>query len=584
MTLDAKTSLGQHGLLGEIAQPGKTQEGGAVARTPEYRRLIESMRVMLAIIAGLLMLDIQSQVKLPLSVSVMGFSVYSIALLWLAAQGSRVVHHRIVYWLDACWFLLLVGLAGTSRSHYFMFLFFPIFFAVWRNGYRLGLEIAAVSGLAALMIFAILEPGISWVRLFALPLSLFIVGPVFVTLARIEASSFIGQEFAARIVETLDSRLDFGSMLPHVMAELGTLFGASSAVLAIQTFDGRRRVICWEAAASTSELSEGAAQQVSSEVLALPSDIGYGYAPARHWWLRAEVNVFGLAPSISPISPSASEREKLASLGELIETQMLMTVPLTNHGVGSMRLLIGGEGMRVDIASLERLTHIVDQIGPSIENAYLRERLATEAAETERARIGRDLHDSALQPYIGLKFALEAVQRRLPADNPVVDDLNRLVAMATDELASMREVISGLRGVPGRGGALLSSAVRRQALRFAQLFGIQVDVEVDGDMPVSRRLAGEIFHLVAEGLSNIRRHTKARHALIKLERSDDTLILTIRNENTDETPETINFQPRSLTERAAELGGSVTVEYTKAATTVIVRVPLQLSKTKVIND
>lgn len=582
MTLDAKTSIGQHGLLGAIAPPGNAPEGRVVARTPEYRRLIESMRVMLAIIAGLLMLDIQPLVKLPLSVSVMGFSVYSIALLWLAAQGSRIVHHRIVYWLDACWFLLLVGLAGTSRSHYFMFLFFPIFFAVWRNGYRLGLEIAAVSGLVVLMIFAVLEPGISWVRLFALPLSLFIVGPVFVTLARIEASSFIGHEFAARIVESLDSRQDFGAMLPDVLAELGKLLDASGAILAIQTFDGRQRVICWESNLSASELSEVAAKRISSDVLALPAGNAYGSAPARHWWART--NVFGLSPSTGTFSPSTSECEKLAALGMLIETQTLMTVPMANHGVGSMRLLVGGGGVRVDIASVESLNHIVDQIGPSIENAYLRERLATEAAETERARIGRDLHDSALQPYIGLKFALEAVQRRLPADNPVADDLNRLVAMATDELASMREVISGLRGVPGRGGALLSSAVRRQAVRFAQLFGIQVEVEVDGEMPVSRRLAGEIFHIVAEGLSNIRRHTKARNVLIKLERSDDTLILTIRNDNTEETPETLSFQPRSLTERAAELGGSVAVEYTKAATTVIVRVPLQLSKTKVIND
>jgi len=172
------------------------------------------------------------------------------------------------------------------------------------------------------------------------------------------------------------------------------------------------------------------------------------------------------------------------------------------------------------------------------------------------------------------------VQRRASSDNPVAPDLARLVTMATEELATMREVISGLRGVPGKGGALLANAVRRQASRFGQLFGIEVEVEVEGEMPVSRRIAGEIFHIVAEGLSNIRRHTEARQAWISLSAAGDWLVLGIRNANDQNTPTVPAFTPISLTERAAALGGSVELERDQSSTTVTVRVPIPTSKSR----
>lgn len=204
---------------------------------------------------------------------------------------------------------------------------------------------------------------------------------------------------------------------------------------------------------------------------------------------------------------------------------------------------------------------------------YLRELLAKEAVDSERARIGRDLHDSAIQPYIGLKFAIEAVQRQAGPDNPVAADLAQLVAMVSDELATMRGVVSGLRGASGQGEVSLSSAVRRQASRFALLFGIQVKVEVEGEMPVSRRIAGEIFHIVAEGLSNIRRHTPSRQASISLHEVGGLLLLSISNTTDPQSARVPEFTPVSLSERAAALGGSVRIGRDESSTTVTVRVP-----------
>lgn len=566
-------------MLGSATHPKPSRNAATeevAPRTNEYRHLVESLRVMLAIIGGLLMFDADPKVQASLSIGILAFSMYAATLLWLASNGSTRVEHPIYCWIDALWFLLLLFLAGEANSHYFLFLFFPVSFAAWRTGYRESVAIAALSGLASLAIFALRDPDISWPRLLAQPLSLFIVGPLFVALTQVEAVTRKSQAFAASIVEDLDQRQDFDTIILDLIAQIAKQLNASAAILAITPFEGRSRVFCWAIEEGSSELLESAALPLAEQALSLTPEVAFGWNGARHWWEHN--HQLGIAPSGIPVSPATTDRDTLSALANLVGKTRVMSVPLSCPGIGRVRLILAGESVDVQARSLEMLVRIVEQIGPSIENAYLREWLDTVAADTERARIGRDLHDSAIQPYIGLKFALEAVQRRAGAGNPVAPDLARLVEMASDELATMRDVVSGLRGTPGRAGALLSSAVRRQASRFGQLFGIQVEVEVEGEMPVSRRMAGEIFHIVAEGLSNIRRHTQSRRAWISLRSVGGTIVLGIRNANLPQTPCVPEFTPVSLTERAAALGGSVELDRDETGTSVTVRIPMPSGK------
>lgn len=548
----------------------------------DSRRLIESFRLMLAIIAGLLMLDMAPTAQGQLSIAVLAYSAYAAILLWQAASGSALAQHRVFCWLDSCWFLLLLALAGPARMQYFLLLFFPVFFAAWRTGYRESVAIATFSGLASLVIIAYGDPAISWTRLLALPLSLFVVGPLFVALVQVEVAAQKGRALAASILETLETRRSYDSIITDLIVQIASHIGASAAILTLRAHDGNSRVFCWEEDEGSSELSPSAGVPVAEQALMLADDVAIGWSEGRHWWKRGRHLALGPGGAIR--SPEEADRGTLLALASLLGKENLLSVPLSSLGIGRLRLTFAGESLKVNVHSLAVLVQIAEQISPSVENAFLRERLATEAAETERARIGRDLHDSAIQPYIGLKFGLEAVQRRAGPDNPVAIDLANLVLMATKELITMREVISGLRGAPGSGGAMLSNAVRRQASRFGQLFGIAVVVEIEGDMPVSRRIAGELFHIVAEGLSNIRRHTKARRAWIKLSAADGLLVLGIRNEADPNELAAIDFTPVSLSERAAALGGDVEIEHGPSSTTVTVRVPISAGPKGIAND
>ena len=69
--------------------------------------------------------------------------------------------------------------------------------------------------------------------------------------------------------------------------------------------------------------------------------------------------------------------------------------------------------------------------------------------------------------------------------------------------------------------------------KFTAATGIQVQVEVNGELHVNDRLATEVFHIVAEGLSNIRRHTLATTASITLVQENSYLSVQICNDGVE---------------------------------------------------
>lgn len=87
-------------------------------------------------------------------------------------------------------------------------------------------------------------------------------------------------------------------------------------------------------------------------------------------------------------------------------------------------------------------------------------------------------------------------------------------------------------------------------------------------------MAAEVFSIVTEGLSNIRRHTLATTASITLVQENGQLSIQIRNDGV-EGEAFVPFTPRSITERTTALGGEVRVErqgHSHAA--VIAEIPL----------
>ena len=147
--------------------------------------------------------------------------------------------------------------------------------------------------------------------------------------------------------------------------------------------------------------------------------------------------------------------------------------------------------------------------------------------------------------------------------------------MAQREIAELRRYVKGLRGQGEPGHAALVPALRRQAARFGELYGINVAVEAAGELRVGDGLADEAFHMVSEALSNIRRHTTASLARINL--SCDIQMFTLQIANPcDPAMSAKLFTPRSIAERALALDGTCQVETGPGRDTLVtIEIPLR---------
>ena len=229
-----------------------------------------------------------------------------------------------------------------------------------------------------------------------------------------------------------------------------------------------------------------------------------------------------------------------------------------------------------DPSEAEFVLQVIERGMVVIENVRLVDQLASSAAQHERQRLARDIHDSVIQPYIGLQYGLTAVERKLRAGDAEAahDEVSRLLGLTGATIEQLRGQVGALKSETADGPYELMPALRRYAERFGEDSGIVVDVIGGEAVRYGDRLGAELFQMAVEGLSNVRRHTVARYAVIRLLPGTDHVILQIENREPG-NGRSRAFTPTSICERAAALGGRVTVDQGRTGQTIIeVRVPL----------
>lgn len=162
----------------------------------------------------------------------------------------------------------------------------------------------------------------------------------------------------------------------------------------------------------------------------------------------------------------------------------------------------------------------------SVEARRLSDQLA--AAEGERARWARELHDQTLQGLGGMKLALAAARR---ATDPTVarTHLDGFAQQLTDEIAALRAIIADLR--PGALDELgLEPALRTLAETVGARSGLAVDLDL-GDGP---RLPPEVetiaYRVVQEALTNVVKHAQATRAQLRTDRTPGRLVVEISDD------------------------------------------------------
>ncbi len=269
---------------------------------------------------------------------------------------------------------------------------------------------------------------------------------------------------------------------------------------------------------------------------------------------------------------SAHDPGSLRELADLLGAASLISAPVA-FGRGKGRIIVTAGTRRLGRGDALFLARVAEQGLRAIDRIDLLDRIASDAAALERKKIALDLHDSAIQSYIGLQLGLVALCRKAAPGNPLAPDLDRLVSMAAEVIAQLRDDTQRACAAPGADDAMFLAALRRQAAQATAAYGVDIRIDAAPDLALGDRLGAEVLQIVREGISNVCRHTSAATATVALRCAGAMLRIDIINPHDGAAPPA--FQPRSLSERAAALGGAAVVHRHSANETIVtVEIPL----------
>ncbi|MEU4252827.1 sensor histidine kinase [Amycolatopsis sp. NPDC026612] len=188
-----------------------------------------------------------------------------------------------------------------------------------------------------------------------------------------------------------------------------------------------------------------------------------------------------------------------------------------------------------------------------------------DAAEAERRRIERDLHDGAQQRLVAVAMSLGRAKSKFDHDPQAVRDLiDEAHADAKLAVSELRDLARGIYpAVLGDRG--LDAALSAQAAKSP----IPVDVTVDVDPRPPAAVETTAYFIVGETLTNIAKHSGATEAGVRVWRTDDHVVVEI----TDNGHGGAEVRPggglAGLADRAATIDGVITVVSPVGGPTVI---------------
>ena len=251
-------------------------------------------------------------------------------------------------------------------------------------------------------------------------------------------------------------------------------------------------------------------------------------------------------------------------------------VELAAYGAPQGSLVVGARaaGEAFTAADLALLADLAPHVAAMAHSALLvaelrrsRTRIVL-AREEERRWLRRDLHDGLGAALSGIGYGLDAAA--IAPGGRSAGQLSVLRGRLTDAQAELRRIIDGL--LPSLlDSADLAAAVRADVhARQAGRPEIAVDIPGPGlgGLPAAVELAA--FRIVQEALTNALRHADARHVEVRLRRLPGGVCAAVEDDGCgidDARPPGVGLT--SMAERAAEVGGNLTVTARLGGGTVV---------------
>jgi len=252
--------------------------------------------------------------------------------------------------------------------------------------------------------------------------------------------------------------------------------------------------------------------------------------------------------------------------------------------------------LQAEIAQRQRAEHAHQQVL----------RRLSEAQETERGRISRELHDRLGQDLTALKLGLQLIRAQGPFTAAVQHTISNLETLANGLMQDVHRLAWELR--PSVLDDLgLEMALHRYVTEWSATTAIPLDFHSTGDGAPSIALASlpaapldpqspaashrlpleyetALYRVAQEALTNVVRHARASRVSVLLERRPGCVSLIIEDNGQGFDADAVMRAPATqgklgllgMQERVKLIGGSLEIESTPGAgATVFVRLPLE---------
>ena len=193
------------------------------------------------------------------------------------------------------------------------------------------------------------------------------------------------------------------------------------------------------------------------------------------------------------------------------------------------------------------------------------------AVIVERNRLARDLHDSAKQQAFAAAAQVSAARTVISIDPEAAEENLKLAEHLIYELRQeLTSLIQELRP-PELEGKGLSVAVRDYANEWSHQNRITAEVRIQGERSLPLEIEQTVFRIMQEALANVTRHSEADSVEITLAYDTDALTLKITDNGQGFDKENLvpGFGLSSMKERAQALGGTLTVDSSQGAGTIV---------------
>lgn len=181
---------------------------------------------------------------------------------------------------------------------------------------------------------------------------------------------------------------------------------------------------------------------------------------------------------------------------------------------------------------MEYLSGDLNSVNIQLEDVEKRKYLAIrviKAQEEERSRVAREIHDGPAQTLSNIVLKAEICEKLIDTDiNRAKEELKILKKIVRDSLVDVRRIMYALRPMSLEDIGLIPT-LKKYMDKFSTETGIIINFQIRG---VEKEINDEnltltIFRVVQEALNNVRKHSGAKTASVRIEFTPSNVVLTV---------------------------------------------------------